>query len=85
MRRTAGSAATRGEVPVVGHVSPARLQGPAGAAVMERSNFPAPKCVSVPPTICSQPTAERTTINKWNEKCDPVFVLKERVEITDSL
>lgn len=30
-RRTAGTASTRGEVPVVGHVSPGQLVGPAGS------------------------------------------------------
>lgn len=58
---------------------------PVGAAVMERSHFPAHKCVRAPPSICSQPAAKGTTINKRNEKCNPVFILKERVEITDSL
>lgn len=62
-----------------------RVPLPVGAGVKERSHFPAPKCVSVPPAICFQPAAKRTTTNKWNEKCNPVFILKESVEITYSL
>lgn len=43
--------------------------------------------VFLPQSASSPPLKEpeRTTINKWNEKCNPVFVLKGRVEITDSL
>lgn len=65
-----------------------RLRGPSngvGDGVVEQSHFPVLKCMSVYLTICFQPTVERTTINKWNEKCNPMFIFKECVEKTDLL
>lgn len=64
------------------------LWGPsnrAGDGVVERSHFPALKCMSVSLAICFLPAVKRTTANKWNEKCNPVFIFKEHVEKTDSL
>lgn len=65
-----------------------QLWGPSnrvGDGVVKRSHFPALNCMSASLAICFQPTVKRRTTNKLNEKCNPMFIFKERVEKTDSL